>query len=203
VFASTGGAMYGDDAVRPTPETATIDPGAPYGASKAAAEIYVRLWARTCGLPHTICRLGNVYGPRQRGDGEAGVVAIFATRLRAGLPVVLYGNGSPTRDYVHVGDVARALVAALGTPGLFNIATGIETPVRDVLRLVEQGVCSGRADEVALAPLRPGELSASCLDPTLAEHVLGWQAEITVADGIPATARGIADAAAGTSTTTL
>ena len=191
VFTSTGGAIYGESAPRPTPETSATEPGAPYGASKAAAEIYVRLWARRDGLPHTICRLGNVYGPRQRGDGEAGVVAIFATRLRDNQPMTLYGFGEPTRDYVHVHDVARALVGSIGTSGTYNIATGTETSVREVHDLARTAVPDSTSGEPELAPLRPGELQASCLDTTRAADALGWSPEIDVATGIPSTVRSL------------
>ena len=191
VFTSTGGAIYGETAPRPTPETSATEPGAPYGASKAAAEIYVRLWARRDGLPHTICRLGNVYGPRQRGDGEAGVVAIFATRLRDNQPMTLYGFGEPTRDYVHVHDVARALVGSIGTAGIYNIATGTETSVREVYDLARTAVPDSTSGEPELAPLRPGELQASCLDTTRAADVLGWSPEIDVVTGIPGTVRSL------------
>jgi UDP-glucose 4-epimerase len=194
VFTSTGGAIYGETAPRPTPETSATEPGAPYGASKAAAEIYVRLWARKDDLPHTICRLGNVYGPRQRGDGEAGVVAIFATRLRDNQPMTLYGFGDPTRDYVHVSDVARALVGSIGTPGTYNIATRIETSVREVYDLARIAVPDSTSPEPELAPLRPGELQASCLDTTLAAEALGWTPEIDVATGIPSTVRSLLSA---------
>ena len=191
VFTSTGGAIYGETAPRPTPETSATEPGAPYGASKAAAEIYVRLWARRDGLPHTICRLGNVYGPRQRGDGEAGVVAIFASRLRDNQPMTLYGFGEPTRDYVHVHDVARALVGSIGTAGTYNIATGTETSVREVHYLARTAIPDSTSGEPELAPLRPGELQASCLDTTCAADVLGWSPEIDVATGIPSTVRSL------------
>ena len=191
VFTSTGGAIYGESAPRPTPETSATEPGAPYGASKAAAEIYVRLWARRDGLPHTICRLGNVYGPRQRGDGEAGVVAIFASRLRDNQPMTLYGFGEPTRDYVHVHDVARALVGSIGTAGTYNIATGTETSVHEVYDLARTAVPDSTSGEPELAPLRPGELQASCLDTTRAADVLGWSPEIDVATGIPSTVRSL------------
>ena len=191
VFTSTGGAIYGETAPRPTPETSATEPGAPYGASKAAAEIYVRLWARKDNLSHTICRLGNVYGPRQRGDGEAGVVAIFATRLNDNESMTLYGFGEPTRDYIHVSDVARALTDSLGTVGTYNIATGIETSVRDVYDLARSAVPKSTSDEPALAPLRPGELQASCLDASLAASVLGWTPQIDVTAGIPSTVRSL------------
>ena len=191
VFASTGGAIYGEQAPRPTPETEATEPGAPYGASKASAEIYIRLWARQNALPHTILRLGNVYGPRQRGDGEAGVVAILAERLHGGQPVTLFGHGTPTRDYVHVADVAKAFVAAVGSQGTFNIATGIETSVQEVYDLVAGTLDSVPALAPELADLRPGELSASCLDTTRAREILGWTAAINVASGIPQTVRSL------------
>ena len=187
VFASTGGA----NAPRPTPENEATEPGAPYGASKASAEIYIRLWARQSGLPHTILRLGNVYGPRQRGDGEAGVVAILAERLHSGQPVTLYGHGTPTRDYVHVADVAEAFVAAVGNPGTFNIATGIETSVQEVYDLVAGTLETAPAQKPELADLRPGELSASCLDASNARTLLQWTPAIEVANGIPQTVRSL------------
>ena len=193
VFTSTGGAIYGEDAPRPTTEASPVDPGAPYGASKAAAEIYVRLWAKASDLPHAICRLANVYGPRQRGDGEAGVVAIFAERFASGSPITMFGDGEATRDYVHVQDVARALLDAVGTPGTVNISTGVETPVRYVLELVTEGVKTAAAAEVTTAPLREGELMHSCLDASLAHQRFGWVPEISVAVGIPSTANTLAN----------
>ncbi len=191
VFASTGGAIYGGHATRPTGESETVAPGAPYGASKAAAEIYVRLWERTHGSPHAILRLGNVYGPRQRGDGEAGVVAIFSERLASGQAVTLFGHGSPTRDYVHVEDVARAFLSAVGKSGTFNVATGVETSVADVYSLIAAtlGIAAIPPDT---ADLRPGELAASCLDITRALTQLNWLPSIDVTTGIPQTALALA-----------
>src|SRR5207248_721418 len=125
----TGGALYGDDARRPTPEDHPARPLSPYGASKLGGEAYVRTWSASSGLPHAVCRLGNVYGPRQNPHGEAGVVAIFAHHLLSGQAPTLYGHGKPTRDYVYVGDVVGALLAALGRSGTYNIATGVETDV--------------------------------------------------------------------------
>ena len=191
VFASTGGAIYGATAPRPTTELAATEPAAPYGASKAAAEIYLRMHSRELRLPHTILRLGNVYGPRQRGDGEAGVVAIFADRLHHGHQATLYGHGQPTRDYVHVADVARAMVSAIGTPGTFNIATGIETSVAEVYALARSAVPDSTSPEPALAPLRPGELEASCLDISTAKAVLRWEPQVIPQIGIPETVTSI------------
>ena len=123
VFSSTGGALYGDEAPIPTGEDRIPAPLAPYGASKWAGEAYVTTWAGSSGLPHAICRLGNVYGPRQSPHGEAGVVAIFSHHLWSGTRPTVFGDGAPTRDYVHVADVVRCMRAASGTRGVFNVAT--------------------------------------------------------------------------------
>jgi UDP-glucose 4-epimerase len=187
VFASTGGAIYGRDSIRPTSELAMIGPESPYGASKAGAEIYVHLAAQRDRLAHSICRLGNVYGPRQRGDGEAGVVAILTERLAGDLPVTLFGYGTPTRDYVHVQDVARALISAVGIGGTFNIATSVETTVQRVYELVRSGLPLTGVRDPELMPLRNGELQASCLDISRARNDLNWHPTISVEDGIPAT----------------
>ena len=132
VFTSTGGALYGDAAPRPTREDQIPAPLSPYGASKWAAEAYVNTWSLASGIPHAVCRLGNVYGPRQNPHGEAGVVAIFAHHLHTGRAPKLYGHGKPTRDYVYVADVVGALLAAVGKSGTYNIATGVETDVMTV-----------------------------------------------------------------------
>ena len=132
VFTSTGGALYGDDAPMPTSETRIPAPLSPYGASKLAAEAYVNTWSLSSGIPHAVCRLGNVYGPRQSPHGEAGVVAIFSNHLYTGRVPKLYGHGTPTRDYVYVGDVVTALLSASGRSGTYNIATSVETDVASV-----------------------------------------------------------------------
>jgi UDP-glucose 4-epimerase len=185
VFTSTGGALYGNDAPIPTPEEAHPAPLSPYGASKWAAEAYVLTWRAAVGVPHAVCRLGNVYGPRQSPHGEAGVVAIFSHHLWRRDPPCLYGFGQPTRDYVHVKDVARALLAAIGSPGVFNIATGVMTTVREIFEKL-QGTAGTSFDPV-LAPLRPRELEQSCMDPMRARRELGWHAQITLDDGLRST----------------
>ncbi|HYM53734.1 MAG TPA: NAD-dependent epimerase/dehydratase family protein [Solirubrobacteraceae bacterium] len=182
VFTSTGGALYGDAAPRPTPEDRIPAPLSPYGASKWAAEAYVRTWSLSSGIPHTVCRLGNVYGPRQSPHGEAGVVAIFTHRLDTGRAPKLYGHGRPTRDYVYVADVVSALLAACGKSGTYNVATGVETDVSTVWN--ELSGAAGRQIEPELADLRPGELQHSCLDVGLAERELGWRAEVPIAEGL-------------------
>jgi UDP-glucose 4-epimerase len=185
VFASTGGALYGDHAPMPTPEDVRPAPISPYGASKWAGEAYVLTWAEADDLPHTVCRLGNVYGPRQSPHGEAGVVAIFSHHLWRREPPTLYGFGRPTRDYVHVDDVARAVVAAVGKPGVFNIATGVKTDVRQIFDALQSA--AGTSLDPRLAPLRPRELQESCMDPSSARRDFGWRAETDLEEGLKLT----------------
>jgi UDP-glucose 4-epimerase len=182
VFTSTGGALYGDDAPMPTPEDRIPAPLSPYGASKWAAEAYVKTWSLSSGIPHAICRLGNVYGPRQSPHGEAGVVSIFTHHLYSGRAPKLFGYGKPTRDYVYVGDVVSALRTASGRSGTYNIATGVETDVMTVWN--ELRARAGSDLEPELADLRPGELTHSCLDTSLAERELGWRANVSISDGL-------------------
>ena len=191
VFSSTGGALYGDDAPIPTPEDRIPAPLSPYGASKWAGEAYVLAWAQASGLPHAVCRLGNIYGPRQSPHGEAGVVAIFSYHLWRGTTPTVFGYGRPTRDYVHVRDVVGAMLAARGTAGVFNVSTGLETDVMTIFSALQEA--AGTAIEPELAPLRPGELKRSCMDPGRAERELGWRAEIPLGDGLAATYRALVE----------
>jgi UDP-glucose 4-epimerase len=191
VFTSTGGALYGDDAPRPTSEREMPAPLSPYGASKLAAEAYVNTWSRSSGIPNAVCRLANVYGPRQNPLGEAGVVAIFAYHLYAGESPKLFGYGKPTRDYVYVADVVGALLAAVGKSGTYNIATGTETDVMTIWNGLREAARARAPDtplpEPELAELRPGELRNSCLDPSLAQRELGWSATVPIAEGLART----------------
>ncbi|HZO78362.1 MAG TPA: NAD-dependent epimerase/dehydratase family protein [Solirubrobacteraceae bacterium] len=187
VFTSTGGALYGNDAPIPTPETFIPSPLAPYGASKWSAEAYINTWANSSRLPHAVARLGNVYGPRQSPHGEAGVVAIFSHALWSGERPRMFGQGKPTRDYIHVADVVEALLRATGTSGTFNVATGIETSVEDLYSHLAQA--AGSSIQPELLPLREGELERSCMDSSLAERVLGWRARVAIADGLTETYR--------------
>jgi UDP-glucose 4-epimerase len=182
VFTSTGGALYGDGAPMPTSEERIPAPLSPYGASKWAAEAYVKTWSLSSGITHAICRLGNVYGPRQNPHGEAGVVAIFSDHLYAGTAPTLYGYGKPSRDYVHVEDVVRALLAAVGKGGTYNIATGVETDVMTVWNELRDA--AGSDIEPQLAELRPGELQHSRLDIGLAARELGWRPEVPISEGL-------------------
>jgi len=190
-FTSTGGALYGNEAPIPTLEDRIPAPLAPYGASKWAGEAYIRTWSASSGVPHAICRLGNVYGPRQSPHGEAGVVAIFTHHLYTGRSPKIFGHGRPTRDYVHVADVVAALRAASGVAGVFNVATGVETDVMTVWNTLLQ--VSGASLEPTLAPLREGELERSCMDPSRARAELDWQAQVTLEHGLRETYEALID----------
>lgn len=182
VFASTGGAIYGDSPY-PATEDAVRRPLAPYGVSKLAGEEYLATYNRLYGGAHVALRLANVYGPRQDPHGEAGVVAIFLGKLLTGERPTIYG-GEQTRDFVFVADVVRALLATVGAPsGAFNIATGVATTVIDLWK-----ECREAAGQPSLqaehAPPRKGELLESVLDPSLADFALGWRSEVELAAGI-------------------
>jgi UDP-glucose 4-epimerase len=185
VFSSTGGAIYGE-CERPAPETAPREPLAPYGASKLAGEEYLATYNRLHGTAHVALRYGNVYGPRQDPHGEAGVVAIFFGRLAAGEPPRIFGDGSQTRDYVYVGDVVDATLAAHGRPGgVFNVGTGRETSVVELADACRR--VSGVDLEPVFAPPRLGELQRSVLDPSLAERELGFCAATDLDAGLAET----------------
>jgi UDP-glucose 4-epimerase len=190
VFVSTGGAIYGEGEGQALPlaEDAPIAPEAPYGQSKFAAEGYLALFERLYGLSGVSMRLGNVYGPRQDPLGEAGVIAIFCGRLRAAGRPTVFGDGRQTRDYIYVGDVVSALLAAAGSTatGPINVGTGVET---DVLELVRQLAELGDAEafEPEFAPERAGEVRRISIDPSRAERELGWKAETGLAEGLRTT----------------
>ena len=149
--------------------------------------------ARFHGIDHAVLRLGNVYGPRQSPHGEAGVVAIFSERLLLGHPVVAYGHGTPTRDYVHVADIARAFVTLADTAaqGTFNLGWGREVTVLDVLDGLQRA--AGTAVDPKLEPLRAGELTRSAIDSAAAERAFGWRPEIELNDGLAGTFRWYSD----------
>lgn len=187
VFVSTGGAIYGEGAGKQLPlnERAPIEPFSAYGQSKFAAEGYLALYERLYGLSGVSLRLGNVYGPRQDPLGEAGVIAIFCGRLRAGERPTVFGDGKQTRDYIYVGDVVTAALAAADSDasGPINIGSGIET---DVLELAAKlAEIEGREDfEPELAPPRAGEVQRIALDAGRAQRELDWRATTAVAEGL-------------------
>lgn len=199
VFVSSGGVVYGEPDLIPTPETAPKLPLSPYGVSKLAAEYYLHYYHRVQGLDYVALRYSNVYGPRQDPHGEAGVVAIFSQKILAGGPLTIYGDGEQTRDYVYVGDVARANLAASDAPlppaaGLddraFNVATGLETSVNELA--AELQAVAGREVALKRADPRPGELQRSCLDTSRLEST-GWTAATPLAEGLAKTFAHIAE----------
>ena len=184
LFASSGGAMYGETDRIPTKEDHPARPVSHYGAAKSASELYLGVYAANFGLPHAALRYANVYGPRQDPHGEAGVVAIFSSRLLERKPCTIYGDGKQTRDYVFVGDVARAnlLAAEQGFSGALNVGTGVETDVNRLHALMARA--AGVEAAPAYAPGRPGEQKRSCIDPSAAKAALGWRAEVALEDGL-------------------
>jgi UDP-glucose 4-epimerase len=183
VFASTGGAIYGEPEKLPADETIPPMPISPYGTSKYAVEKYMEYYKAVHSLDFVALRYSNVYGPRQNPHGEAGVLAIFCSRILSGKPCLIYGDGSQTRDYVYVGDVARANLKALDAPsGSFNIGTQVETSVNDLVS--ELGNASGMDFKVEHADARAGEVQRISLDVGLAESALGWKPQVFLKEGI-------------------
>jgi UDP-glucose 4-epimerase len=185
VFSSTGGAIYGE-CDGPAREGHPLRPFAPYGVSKLAGEEYIAAYNRLYGAGHVSLRYGNVFGPRQDPHGEAGVVAIFMKRLREGETPRIFGDGTQTRDYVYVGDVVAATLAAGGhAGGVFNVGTGVETSVLQLYEAIQRA--AGVEREPEFAPKRPGELQRSVLDATLAQRELRWKPERSLAEGLAET----------------
>ena len=185
VFSSTGGAIYGE-CERPARESDPCAPVSPYGTAKLAAEEYLRSYNRLHGTHHVALRYGNVYGPRQDPHGEAGVVAIFLGALARGEQARIFGDGLQTRDYVYVGDVARATTSALGLEGgVFNVGTGQETSVVDLYAFCAD--VAGSEAEAEHVPARLGELQRSVLDTGLTASELGFRAMVDLEDGLRAT----------------
>ncbi len=191
VFASSGGVVYGESADLPHPEEARKLPVSPYGVSKLGSEFYLAAYAQLYGLETCALRYANVYGPRQSPHGEAGVVAIFGSRLTRKAPITIYGDGEQTRDYVFVGDVARANLAAstCALPPVytiddraFNIGTATETSVNALAAAMIGS--TGIEVPIEHAPARAGELQRSSVAIGKAARVLGWKPEMTLADGL-------------------
>jgi UDP-glucose 4-epimerase len=186
VNTSTGGGLYGDADVLPTPEDSPIRPLAPYGQSKLGAEGYCALYTRLHGLSTISLRYGNVYGPRQDVHGEAGVVAIFCGHLIDGTAPTVFGDGGQTRDWVDVSDVVRAnLLAADSTiTGPVNIGHGQETSVLDLIAALNEISPERPLAEPVYVPERSGEVRRSCLDISRARTELGWEASVSLPDGL-------------------
>lgn len=188
IFASSGGAVYGEQDAFPAPEDHVTRPASPYGVSKRAGELYLSYYQQAFGLPYIALRYANVYGQRQSAKGEAGVVAIFLTLLLAGETPVINGDGGQTRDYVYVGDVVAANVNALNSSfvGPVNIGTGVETDVITLFQHLRQAL--GSEIQALHGPAKAGEQRRSSLDARRASAVLGWRPQVALADGLQRTA---------------
>lgn len=186
IFASTGGAIYGEPEIIPADEKTEPFPISPYGTSKYAIEKYLGYYNYVHGFEYVALRYANVYGPRQNPHGEAGVIAIFCNRILSGSACTVFGDGGQTRDYVYVEDIAKANLQSLNAPvGSYNIGTGIETSVSDLISELKK---SSRADfEVQYGEERPGEVQSISLEVSQAEKILGWKPSVNLAQGIEQT----------------
>lgn len=194
IFASTGGAIYGDQAPLPSRENDRAQPESPYGIAKLAVEHYLHFYRRHYGIIPISLRYSNVYGPRQNGQGEAGVVAIFLEKFLNGQQPVINGDGRQTRDFVYVGDVVRANLLCLDYPeaGIFNIGSGQETEIRSIYLELQR--LTGSLLGPVHGPGKPGEQLRSLLDATKARNLLGWQPQVSLAAGLAQTAEAFREA---------
>jgi UDP-glucose 4-epimerase len=190
IYISTAGAAYGEPEQLPVSEDAAVNPVTPYGVSKHTVEHYLYTFSALYGLTYTVLRYGNVYGPRQSSQGEAGVFAIFCEQIIAGVQPVIYGDGSKVRDYVYVDDVVQANLAALsrGYGGIFNIASGEPTTDQQVLSIICEQLEAVTVKPKHLAK-RPGEIDAIVLDIGKAQRVLGWSPKVDISEGARQTVR--------------
>lgn len=187
IFASTGGAVYGEQHEFPCPENHPTQPVSPYGITKLTVEKYLYFYSVEYNLRYVILRLANVYGPRQNPHGEAGVVAIFTRKLLSSGQPIINGDGKQTRDYVYVGDVVEANLRALDYPenDTFNIGTGIETDVNRIFHLLNQ--LTGRNVQEQHGPPKPGEQKRSVIDYKKAKKLLGWEPKVHLEEGLKRT----------------
>lgn len=187
IFASTGGAIYGEPDYTPQDENHPLRPVSPYGITKLTTEKYLYFYQKQYGIDYVALRYANIYGPRQNPHGEAGVVAIFTERMLSGEPPVINGDGKQTRDYVYVGDVVRANLDALyyGGSGIFNVGTGIETDVNELFRTIRD--LTGADIEEKHGPAKPGEQQRSVLGYEYTQRELGWTPEVGLKEGLAQT----------------
>jgi UDP-glucose 4-epimerase len=187
IFSSTGGAIYGDPDNNPCPESTPCEPLSLYGANKLVAEHYIDVYKSSFNLPYTVLRFANVYGPRQNPHGEAGVVAIFAELMLQGKQPVIFGDGSKTRDYVHVEDVINAIILAAdkGGPTIYNVGMGVETTDQEVFDAVAAAV--GYEEKPNYGDFRPGEVNHISLDANKLRKDLGWTTKYDFRSGVEQT----------------
>ncbi|MBI4288684.1 MAG: NAD-dependent epimerase/dehydratase family protein [Chloroflexi bacterium] len=187
VYASSGGAAYGEPKHLPVDEGHPVNPLSQYGAAKHAVEHYLHLYWLQNGLEYVALRYPNVYGPRQNPLGEAGVIAIFTGQMLRGERPTIFGKGDKTRDYAYVDDIARANVLAMKAPavGILNLGTAAETSDRRIFDLIARVV--GYGEEPNYAPVRKGEIYRICLDYSKARAALGWQPLVSLEEGLART----------------
>jgi UDP-glucose 4-epimerase len=187
IFASSGGAIYGEQDVFPAPESHPIRPLSPYGISKLNGEQYLAYYQRVSGIQHVILRYSNVYGPRQDPEGEAGVVAIFMGKMLAGEQPLINGNGRQTRDFVFVDDVVEANLAAMGkeVQGIYNVGTAEETSINDLFRLLVELTNAGCKE--LHGPAKKGEQARSVVDISRLRQELGWEPKVPLREGLKRT----------------
>jgi UDP-glucose 4-epimerase len=187
LFASSGGAMYGEQEQYPAPETHPTRPESPYGLAKAVSEQYLDWYRRTYGIKSTALRYANVYGPRQNPHGEAGVVAIFSTRLLQNTDITINGDGKQTRDYVFVEDVveANAIAFEKRLDGAYNVGTGVETDVVELAAQLKR--LSGSTAAIGHGPAKPGEQKRSVVDPQKLQAAAGWRPRTKLDEGLAKT----------------
>ncbi len=187
VFVSTGGAIYGDSGLIPTPETESAKPLSPYGQAKLTTERYLELYQERFGLPYLVLRLANVYGPRQDNSWESGVISIFIRQILEGKVVTVHGDGQQTRDFVYVADVVQALRQAPDRGrGKYNIGTGEQTTIIQLVKALQQ--VSGQIFKINYTPARgEGDVRFSALEAKLAKQELGWLPKFSLAEGLAET----------------
>ncbi|MGQ9473311.1 MAG: NAD-dependent epimerase/dehydratase family protein, partial [Candidatus Caldatribacteriaceae bacterium] len=183
VFASTGGAIYGEVETLPVGEDTLPQPLSPYGVAKFSVENYLEYYRKVWGLEYVALRYANVYGPRQNPEGEAGVIAIFSSQILQGKPCIVFGDGRKTRDYVYVEDIARANILALSSPsGVYNLGTGKETSVLELLELFQQ--VSAKKVHCSFSTERKGEVNRIALSFAKAQKILSWSPQVELSEGM-------------------
>lgn len=187
VFASSGGAIYGEQDVYPAPESHATKPVSPYGISKLCGEHYLSYFQRTSGIQVVSLRYANVYGPRQDPDGEAGVISIFLQKMLNNEQPIINGNGRQTRDFIFVDDVVEANLAVMGqdSSGVYNVGTGVETSINELFRMLA-GLTGSTCKEIH-GPAKPGEQMRSVIDPSRMRQELNWEPKVDLSEGLERT----------------